>query len=139
MRDAHQPMVERFGGKLALRTRRERGVWSLHGTNTEILATVRRGFKAPPHLDHILSHVRRFRDRAGSQFLGCVTRLLAHGWSSGRSSIILPEEALHSLTRYAFSAGTRQPLARASAALDASDSSRIEGRIRISSQDQGPQ
>ena len=38
MHTAYQPVVEVLGDTLALMTRRERGVWSLHDTNTDILA-----------------------------------------------------------------------------------------------------
>ena len=42
MHTAYQPVVEVLGDTLALMTRRERGVWSLHDTNTDILAIARR-------------------------------------------------------------------------------------------------
>jgi hypothetical protein len=52
MHTAYQPVVEVLGDTLALMTRRGRGVWSLHDTITDILAIAKRGFKAPPHINH---------------------------------------------------------------------------------------
>ena len=57
MHTAYQPVVEVLGDTLALMTRRERGVWSLHDTNTDILAIAKGRFKAPPHINHSLSQV----------------------------------------------------------------------------------
>ena len=54
MQTAYQPVVEVLGDTLALMTRRGRGVWSLHDTNTDILAVARGRFKAPPHINHSL-------------------------------------------------------------------------------------
>ena len=58
MHTAYQPVVEVLGDTLALMTRRERGVWSLHDTNTDILAIARgrfkwRGLDAPATWSHV--------------------------------------------------------------------------------------
>jgi hypothetical protein len=57
MHAAYQPVVEVLGDALALMTRRERGVWSLHDTNTDILAIANGRFNAPPHINHSFSHM----------------------------------------------------------------------------------
>jgi hypothetical protein len=59
MHVAYQPVVEVLGITLALMTRRERGVWSLHDTNTDILAIANGSFKAPPDIHHSMSQVGR--------------------------------------------------------------------------------
>ncbi len=48
MNAAYQPVVEVLGDTLALMTRRERGVWSLHDTYMNILAIAKGRFKARP-------------------------------------------------------------------------------------------
>jgi hypothetical protein len=50
-------VVEALGDRLASMTRRERGIWPLHDTSTNILAIARRRFKAPPHINHSWSQV----------------------------------------------------------------------------------
>jgi hypothetical protein len=57
MHTAYQPVVEVLGDTLALMTRRERGVWSLHDANADILGIAKRRFKAPPHINHSLSQI----------------------------------------------------------------------------------
>ncbi len=56
MHSAYQPVVEVLGDTLALMTRRERGVWSLHDANTDILAVPNGRFKILPHINHSSSH-----------------------------------------------------------------------------------
>jgi hypothetical protein len=57
MHTAYQRVVEVPGDTLAFMTRRERGVWSLHETNTDILAIAKGRFKARPHINHSSSQV----------------------------------------------------------------------------------
>jgi hypothetical protein len=57
MHTTYQPMREVLGDTLALMTRRGRGVWSWHDTNTNSLAIARGRFKALPHINHSLSQV----------------------------------------------------------------------------------
>ena len=54
---AYQSVVEVLGERLALMTRRERGVWSLPNTNADILAIAKGRFKAPSCINHSLSRV----------------------------------------------------------------------------------
>ena len=57
MRIAYQPVVAVLGDTLAVLTRRERGVWSLHDTNEDILALPQGRYKALPHINHSMSQV----------------------------------------------------------------------------------
>ncbi len=57
MHIAYQPVVEVLGDTLALMTRRERGVWSLHDTDEYILALRQGSYKALRHINHSMSQV----------------------------------------------------------------------------------
>jgi hypothetical protein len=84
MHTAYQPLVEVLGDTLALMTRRERGVWSLHDTTTDILAVATGRFKAPPHINHSLSQV--------GLGVRSLTGILAEGWfddiSDGKETLM---------------------------------------------------
>jgi hypothetical protein len=54
---ACQPVAKVLGDTLALMTRQERGVWSLHDTNKHSLALAEGRFKAPRHIDYSMSQV----------------------------------------------------------------------------------
>jgi len=84
MHTAYQPVVEVLGDTLALMTRREHGVWSLHDTNTDILAIAKGRFKAPPHINHSLSQV--------GLSVRSLIGILAEGWfddiSNGKEALM---------------------------------------------------
>jgi len=86
MHPADQPVVEVLGDTLALMTRRERGVWSLHDTNAGILAIANVRFKARPHINHPLSQV--------GLSVRSLTGILAEGWfddiSNGTETLLRP-------------------------------------------------
>jgi hypothetical protein len=72
MHTAYQPVAKVLCETLALMTRREREVWSLHDTNTGILAIAKGRFKSPPHINHSLSQV--------GPYVPSLVVILAPGW-----------------------------------------------------------
>jgi hypothetical protein len=61
MNTAYRPVVEVLGDTRVLMARRDRGVWSLHDTNTNILAIAQGRFKAPPLQSDMRKETRSVR------------------------------------------------------------------------------
>ncbi len=70
MHTAFQPVVEIVDDTLALRVRRGRRAWSSHDTSTDIVSTVQRGYKPPPHIDHATDQLGRVGSRARLRGIG---------------------------------------------------------------------
>ncbi|MGP0063249.1 MAG: hypothetical protein ACLQGP_06545 [Isosphaeraceae bacterium] len=65
-------VVEVLGDAIALMTRQERTVWSLHDTDADILSLAQGRFKGPAHINHSLSQLRFS--------VHSLIEILAEGW-----------------------------------------------------------